>query len=311
VWLWLALVCASSLGETRATPLLGWNFDWDDNIMFMKTPIVLFKKGTKEEKLVSTGEFAEVRQNLGVAGSEWADYETRGGDGESFRYFADSRGKNHFLDDVLDAMKQDPEKWQGPSWKAFVEACSRQETARQVTIITARGHSPAKMYAALKKLREMGILKFLPPQKNLILVGNPKFGGNSADPSARKAFYMKQFLDAIQKKPVLGDFEVVDSDGTGKRLQHLWGFSDDDYGNFEKAVKELGAAIKEKPGRWSNIKITLFYTGTKKEGVKPHAVVLDSKGEPRRLLPAEIGEAARILGKKDCDPYYQWLKEAA
>lgn len=305
-FLFLLFVGFSAFAEPTPS-ILGWNFDWDDNIMFMSTKIVLYKKGTDEEKPVSTGEYAEVRQKLGQAGTEWADYEVRREEGKSFRYFSDARGKNYFLDDVLETMKKDPSQWRGPSWDAFVEACSRPETAKYVTIITAREHSPTKIRAALKKMQEMGLIKYVPPEKGIIPVGNAKFGASSADPSARKTFFMKQFLDDIQKKIPRGKVEVVTPEGNATAKLHLWGFSDDDYGNFSRAVKDLGEAIKADPKRWSRIKITLFYTGTKKPDVKPHGVVLDHNGDPRPIQVNELGEAKHVLGDRGCDTYYDWL----
>jgi hypothetical protein len=307
----LALLCLPVSGAPEFHGVLAWNFDWDDNIMFMKTKIVVFRKGTKEEKEVSTGDFAVVEHQLGQPGTEWEDWEQRRGDGESYRYFRDSRGKNNFLDQVMEAMAGDPALWRGPSWDAFIEACSRPETARRVTIITARGHSPSKIWAALKKLQEMGIIKYVPPVGNLIPVDHKKFRTDEST-SARKAVHMKRFLDEIQKRKVYGKADVVNRDGTGRAKLHLWGFSDDSFANFERAKKDLGEAIAADPKRWDKIKITLFYTGTKEAGVEPHAVVLDSSGQARPLnLAEELGEAKRLLGDKGCDTYYDWLLRLA
>jgi hypothetical protein len=312
IWALLVLVSLQSVGAPAKHGVLAWNFDWDDNIMFMKTKIAVFKKGTKEEKEVSTGAFAEIRQQLGVAGTEWADWEERKGRGLSYRNFQDKRGTNNFLNQILEAMQDPPSQWQGPSWGAFVEACSRRETVRYVTIITARGHSPFKIHAALKKMQAMGLIKFVPPLKNLIPVDNPKFQ-TEEDTSTRKAHHMKRLLDEISLKPVRGG-QVIDQDNKGKAQLHLWGFSDDDFGNFERAKKELGDAIKEakaaKSERWKNIKIVLFYTGTKKEGVEPHAVVLDSNGDARDFTAAELGEAKWLMGDVECEHYFDWLQRA-
>lgn len=294
-------------------PILAWNFDWDDNIIFMKTKIIVFKKGSKDpkdEKEVSTGDFAVVEHLLGKAGTEWADYEKRDGIKASYRYFRDTRGKNNFLDQILEAIADDPSKWKGPSWDAFVEACSQAETARHVSIITARGHSSAKMHAALKELQRRGFIKFLPPVKNLIGVEHPKFV-TKEDTSTRKATHMMAFLDDVQKQLVRGVGEVVNQDNTGNAKLHLWGFSDDSFANFEAARKMLGAAMADKPGRWSRIKITLFYTGTKQAGVDPHAVVLTSSGEARDVTLAEVGESRKFLPAEGCEPSYSWLRGSA
>ncbi len=280
---------------------MGYNFDWDDNIMNMKTTIIAFRKGTdgtkpEDRQEFSTAKWAEVRNLLGQAG-EYENWEKREGPKGSYVNFFDQRGKNNFLDQIFEAMKGDPKEWKGPSWDAFVAACKRPETARYVTLITARGHSRQKMHAALKKLHEMGLIDNVPPMTNIYPVGNPSFYAGSDDTSERKAIYMTQILDRFQKLRVQGDADVTNSDGTGRQRMHLWGFSDDDYGNFTKAKEDFAKAAKAKPGRWSNIKITLFYTGTKKEGVKPHAVVMTSTGDFREvpLDSPELQESETIL----------------
>ncbi len=305
------------LAETKAAKpaqhgIIAFNFDWDDNLMFMKTKIIVYKKGSKDpkdEKEVSTGDFAVVEHLLGKSGSEWENYEKREG---SYQQFRDKRGKNNFLDQINEAMLDDPSQWKGPSWDAFVEACSRRETARHVSILTARGHSPWKMHAALKELQRRGFIKFVPPVKNLIAVEYPKFVTKD-DTATRKAFHMKAMLNEVQKQEVRGEGEVVNQDGTRKAKLHLWGFSDDSFTNFEAARRTLGEEMagEENRGRWDKIKITLFYTGTKQAGVEPHAVVLTGNGEARDLTPIEVGEAKRLMRDETCENYFQWVRAAA
>ncbi len=49
-------------------------FDFDDNIMFLETPILLRNKQNGETRIVSTHEFATIRTMLGTPG-EWLEYE--------------------------------------------------------------------------------------------------------------------------------------------------------------------------------------------------------------------------------------------
>ena len=64
-------------------------FDFDDNVIFLSTPIVLFHKKRQEEILVSSGEFARENKNIGQSGI-FADYYMNFNDENgSFRSFRD------------------------------------------------------------------------------------------------------------------------------------------------------------------------------------------------------------------------------
>lgn len=72
---------------------------------------------------------------------------------------------------------------------------------------------------------------------------------------------------------------VVAPDGVSQGRHHLWGFSDDDFGNFQKASEVLQKGVDA--GRWPHVKITVFYTGTNRTDVRPHAVTLIPNAKPR------------------------------
>jgi hypothetical protein len=291
-----------AVAAESATPsqVVGYDFDWDDNVFFMPTKIVLFDKRTGEERPVSTGEFAIIREKVGKEG-EWARYELRNDPATgSFRYFRDGpNGENYFLEDLKAALAEGVPpggraRFMGPSWDAFVRAMESEAIASWSTIITARGHSAAAMYEGLKLLQKHGYIKHLPRLENLFAVSNPKYKGTAADPSAIKAEVMKQLLDRVQALGVSDDMmEVVDPNGRGKRKMHIWGFSDDDFGNFETALKVLGPEVAK--GRWPDIKITLIFSGnaanTKQ---KPRAVVLKKNGKSRPRTVKESLEASQI-----------------
>jgi len=273
----------------------GWNFDWDDNIFFMPTEIMLHNKVTGEERGVATHEFALMREEIGEPGP-WKDYETRD---DAYRYFREGApgpdgepGENHFVRDVERAMQGAPERWQGPSWDAFVKACRRKETAENTTIITARGHAPREMYAGLELLQSLGYIKHLPRVENLFPVTYPPLnarlgGGSAASPSSAKVEAMKQVLDDIQASDFPPDaIEVVDRAGEEKRVMHLWGFSDDDYGNYSKAVEALSAEIAR--GRWPDVKISVFFTGKNNPDEAPRGEILTPDGGARPLRSDEL-----------------------
>jgi len=189
----------------------GWNFDWDDNIMFMPTKIVLFNKKDKSELLMDTGAFASLRKKIGKSGrykgKKLSQYEIVVNDQyNSFRFFRDGKdGTNFFLNDMKAAMKQDPKKWKGPVWDNFIYALNNKVIAENSTIITARGHSPEAMSEGLQYLKDQGKIKYLIPVYNIFPVSNKLIAerfmgkGNPARSSAIKAKVMLSLLDQLQK----------------------------------------------------------------------------------------------------------------
>lgn len=293
-----------NLAEVRAIgripQVTGWNFDWDDNIFFMPTRIHVFHKETGERADISTADWALVREQVGKEG-KYASFAL--GPSSLADFADDPTGRtNHFLNDVVRAMEASPTAFKGPSWDAFVKACSSESTAAATTIITARLHSPGTIHAGLVELHRRGILKFLPPKENIFPVSNPAVaaelgGGTATNPSAAKAVVMARVLDRIQAHGLhAGARKVLSPDGSEHRRMHLWGFSDDDYGNYTKAVAALSEEIKKDAGRWRDIKVTVIFTGTNHPAVQPHAVVLGPGGDARPYLRAELVEVARLLG---------------
>ena len=283
---------------SRVSQGMGWNFDFDDNIASMDTKIVVFERETNRERSLSTTEFAEVREQIGKSG-EFANYEIRNEDGpsNSFRNFRDADDPGVFWRDLSRAM--DSSQWKGPSWAAFQRAMSSPETARWSTIITARGHYPNTIHAALRRLVDQGYLENVPPRENIFPVSLPGlasgFGGGAASPSAAKVVVMEKYLDRLQAAPFGPSAQpVIPPDGgRGRRFMHLWGFSDDDFGTFKKTVSELGDQVRQ--GRWPDVKITVFFTGIGHPEADPHAVVIASDGSTRPRLPAEAREVDRAL----------------
>jgi hypothetical protein len=291
--------------------IVGFAFDWDDNIFEMPTKIMLYDKTTKAEKGVSTEDFALIRSSIGKEGTEWANFELRTSPDGSLRFFGDqsSDGKARFSKDVSLAMNTKGYHWQGPVWNDFVAAMASLKTSRHTWIITARLHAPTTIHGALVGLQGKGLIKTVLPAQNIWAVSNEGFDrdfkrefkreapeGGASDPSARKAAVMESILDGINKTSMPNDApETIDVDGQGKRRQHLWGFSDDDFGNFSKAKSVLQKGVDA--GRWPNVKITLFFTGTNHATEKPHAIVLRSNKEPRKF--SETDEWKEILGKSD------------
>ena len=122
-------------------------FDFDDNIAFLTTPLILFHKTTGEELNLSSHEWAVHHTTIGKSGI-YSEYEIRWDDlTGTFRCFRDinlsevekQAGKRQpFVQDILQSMGMPDLQWKGPSWDCLYHAVFNQ---RPISIITARGHS--------------------------------------------------------------------------------------------------------------------------------------------------------------------------
>lgn len=99
-------------------------FDFDDNTMFLTTPIFVKNEQTRELKEVSTTDFAEIRQQLGKPG-EWEDFGYFEGTYGHFRDIPQDQlqpgQKQWFVQDIEKALEEPPEKWQAPSWEKYLD----------------------------------------------------------------------------------------------------------------------------------------------------------------------------------------------
>jgi hypothetical protein len=104
-------------------------FDFDDNIMFLATPIFILNTETEKREPFSTGKFANIHPLLGQPG-EWENYAMFEGSYSNFRDIPEDElqpgQKQYFVEDVEKAIKSDERSWQGSSWDLFVYACEKQ-----------------------------------------------------------------------------------------------------------------------------------------------------------------------------------------
>ncbi len=307
---------------------LNFSFDWDDNIFFTSTKVIIYNKKTDEPLEVSTEKWAHVKNLVGAKDTGYEDYEIRS---DSFINFRDKDKKgSNFLDDVFSAIDNDPEgklHWKGPAWDSFVLALSSKKTAEQTTIITARGHEPKTIHRALKELKKRGLIEFVPPVENIWPVTNENFSatfqsvfgrkvqaGSVKSPSSAKAEVMMEILDQISKRESGNSDKFLSSDGKTYFSGHLWGFSDDDFDNFKKAREVLQPEVDK--GRWPNIKITLIYTGEGHDDLEERQIVLMKKSNPRPATPLEFLEWRQaMISKKsvlrdDCNGLIEKLFQA-
>lgn len=268
----------------------GWAFDWDDNVMFMPTQVILYSKTSNETINISTHEFAIFGPSIGKEG-KYKDYEVRSTAYEnSFKYFSEdnTNKENYFLNDIIASINDTNEDWKGPVWDEFIYALNNEKSANWTVILTARGHSAESIYAGLEYLQSNGIIKYLPKLSNVHAVSNPKYDNYEGSTSAKKARVIKEILDQINLCNIndVKKTEVFDQDGQNKKPLHVWYFSDDDIKNIVAAKQFIGSEIAV--GRWPNIKVSLLFTGKENPNNFPESIVLSSKGNSRLPLYGEL-----------------------
>lgn len=257
-------------------------FDLDDNLLLMETKIIYFRKPSAPPVLslaelpVSTDTFALTRSIVGVKSKlgyfkinqdvvmeckkedpaaiqvNYKDYEIIFENDKSFRQFRDSHNPQALFKDFTHAVSQG--KF-GPSWQDMIECLNNKISAKNMTIITARGHAPKTFYDIFKILQQEKIIKYLPLKKNIFPVSFSKLKNKveASNPSVAKKEILFNHLDLLEKRAI------------AHNKQMLFGFSDDD----AQTIKVINEGIEENCHRWPNIKIHLYYTAHRKEKIKP------------------------------------------
>jgi hypothetical protein len=253
-------------------------FDWDDNLIFMPTNIVIFnKENDTEEVVLSTENFASHRGDIGKdkeflllnnkisengKGSvrNFKDYIIIG-DGEhptlnSFREFRDCK-EEFFIKHLKKAI--DNKKF-GPEWELFLKVTKNSGEARNVYIVTARGHSAHTIYMGIKYLKELGLIENHVPRKNIYPVSHEKFKGNSSNPQSTKLKILKTVFKEAN--------ELAKTD----QVHHTVYFSDDDLKTINHLKEKVSRLRLSSINYWKNIHIRLRYTGNKK--IKKELMIL-------------------------------------
>ena len=213
-------------------------FDFDDNIAFLTTSLVLFHKQSKEELYLSSSEWAIHHSVIGRSGP-YVDYEINYDDiNGSFRNFRDLdlsdverlAGKRQlFVEDVREALKLPDLQWKGPSWHCFYHATFNQ---RPVSIITARGHSAPTIQEGVREFIQAGHLPAEPHYLSVYAVSNKKVREHLGDPNytASIAELKQRAIRASVEKAI----EIY-----GHSPHHRFGMSDDDPKNIQLVVEEM------------------------------------------------------------------------
>lgn len=238
-------------------------FDWDDNLMYMPTKIML-KAEDGSEIGMSTADFAEYRPQIGKTpfdyqGTMIVDYAEN-----PFRNFR-VEGDEQFLIDCESARV-------APAWPDFVECINE---GSYFAIITARGHNPHTLERAVRKVIDMqrdginktSFLKSLRKYEELVNQGSSLTNKDLVD----KYFENCQFSPVsytgpgsetegtasnpeVAKKEAMAKFKAKMEEINGQQPMTI-GFSDDDFHNV--------MAMKEVYGNDPNF--TIKYTGPERK----------------------------------------------
>ena len=251
-------------------------FDWDDNLMYMPTKIIV-KDDKGNEVGMGTEDFAEHRVDIGKNPFEYKGKTIVGFAENPFRNFRVEGDKNFLLSTMLAKT--------GPAWDDFVECINGGSV---FAIITARGHNPKTIALAVKKLIDgnmHGISKkellWNLRKYNDIVKQNPKvsdeslidfyvfklnkyypvtFGeGSAQNPEEGKVKAMREFQQYVKKISGLLNSEPYLKNDVSNNFIPTIGFSDDDLRNLEKMKQELGDDPE------NNIQMYSTYGGEKKK----------------------------------------------
>lgn len=221
-------------------------FDFDDNIAFLSTPLVIFSKKTGEELFLSSGEWANHHAQIGLSGI-YKDYEIRFDDKiGSFRYFRDhtqeeleklGRRKQIFIEDIEQIINEPDLQWKGPSWQCFYHAAFNQ---RPVSLITARGHAPETLRAGIQEFVKRKILPLEPNYLSLFPVSHVPTRHQLGDQNLTLS------TSALKQKAIRASVEKA-IENYGYSPHHRFGMSEDDPKNIQMIVQELAKLKSDYP----------------------------------------------------------------
>lgn len=221
-------------------------FDFDDNVAFLTTPILIFHKETGRELKLSSGEFAQVHRHVGMRGP-YADYKIDPCDQRgTFRNFRDQDlgvlerliGRRQiFVQDLAAALGYPDLQWKGPSWSCFYHATLNR---RPMSLITARGHDPETIRDGIRLFVEKQYLPHEPNYLSIYPVSHTTTRENLGD--TERTLSVAALKKAAIRASVERAIEVY-----GLSPFHRFGMSDDDPHNIELIVEEMTALKRRFP----------------------------------------------------------------
>lgn len=213
-------------------------FDFDDNVAFLTTPLILFHKETGNELKVSSAVWAQQHLFIGKSGP-YKDYEVRWEDQTgTFRCFRDHHDdelrrlglkRQIFIEDVAAALGVPDLQWKGPSWSCFYHATFNQ---RPVSVITARGHNPQTIKEGVKIIVEMGHLPLEPNYLSIYPVSHKETRIHLGDTE------LSLGTAELKQKAIRASVEMA-LKVYGHNPHHRFGMSDDDPRNIALIIEEM------------------------------------------------------------------------
>jgi hypothetical protein len=232
----------------KSTPdMKYYAFDWDDNIVYMPTEIILIDNNDDEVGM-STHDFAKYRGDIGKTEFKYRGTTIVNYADLPFRQFKVT-GDEQFLKDILIAKI-------GPAFDDFKEAVNNGSI---FSIITARGHNPETLKKAVKIYIEENFndiskkkvihnlnkyRDLIPSQSDIDIIDEyldlckfypVSFGsGSAANPEVEKVKALKEFYEYCKEmaNEIKKAFEFK-NEVSGESLKFSIGFSDDDMKNIE------------------------------------------------------------------------------
>jgi hypothetical protein len=249
-------------------------FDFDDNVAFLSTPLYVFHKESREEKILSSGEFAKFHSTIGKSG-ELKDYVIDLDDlTGTFRCFRDKEHseleklmgkKQFFVEDVAHALGLPDFHWKGPSWSCFYHATFNQ---RPVSVITARGHHPNTIKAGIEVFVKNKLLPHAPNYLSIFPVSNKEVRMFLGDND------MTQSVASLKKAAIRASVEQA-IQIYGLNPHHRFGMSDDDPKNIQLITEEMASLKREYP------QMSFFIIETQNgDSVKKEILASDVKETP-------------------------------
>lgn len=221
-------------------------FDFDDNIAFLATPLILFHKLTGHEHKVSSGEYAKIHPMIGRSGL-YKDFEVRLDDATgTYRNFRDRNmaevekledQRQFFVQDLAEALGIPDVQWKGPSWQCFYHATFNR---RPISLITARGHHPETLKQGIQLFVDK---QFLPHEPNYLSV----FPVNHQDTRHLLGDVdLRMSAAELKQKAIRASVEKA-IEVYGYNPHHRFGMSDDDPRNIKLIVEEMARLKKDYP----------------------------------------------------------------
>ena len=212
-------------------------FDFDDNIAFLTTPLILFHKENNQELEISSGEFAQYHHAIGKTGP-FEHYKIDFCDVQgTFRNFRDLHVEDlerlqkpqNFVRDVAEVLGHPDFQWKGPSWECFYHATFNQ---RPLSIITARGHHPDTLKEGIRGFVKNRYLPMEPNYLSLYPVSHKETRLGLGD------LEFNQGTAELKQRAIRASVERA-IELYGYNPHHRFGMSDDDPKNIQLILEEM------------------------------------------------------------------------